>query len=171
MNDKLVTLSQLTKIAASCRRCDQRNMRHQFVLACGCFDLLHLGHVRHLQLAARWGQVLAVLLTSDEHVAETKGPGRPVFTVDARAEMLAALQCVDYITINDGPDIAEATVDAIRLIRPHIYVKGKEYRGNEPDSLLAQKTAVEDGGGRFIYLDTEAMHTSEILAKLRGPQL
>jgi len=166
-SDKIVSLNHLSNVAAGCRRCDQRLMRRPFVMACGVFDFLHLGHVRHLQAAARLGEVLAVLLTPDNHVTEAKGPGRPIFATDSRAEMLAALECVDYITVNDGKDAATAAVDAIRIVRPHVYVKGKEYRGREPQSLLDQKAAVEEYGGSFVYLDTEAMHTSEILEKLR----
>src|SRR5215813_2472964 len=85
----------------------------------GCFDLMHIGHIRHLQAAKRMGDALVVTVTADEYVA--KGAGRPVFGDSLRAEALAALQCVDFVAIIGRP----TAVEAIRLIRPHYYVKGQ----------------------------------------------
>src|SRR5262249_36014971 len=79
------------------------------VLCHGCFDLMHIGHIKHLQAARRMGDVLVVTVTPDEHVA--KGDGRPVFTGSLRAETLAALECVDYVAINRWP----TAVETIRL--------------------------------------------------------
>ena len=85
----------------------------------GCFDLMHIGHIKHLQAAKRMGDTLVVTVTADEYVA--KGEGRPVFGEFLRAEALAALECVDFVAINHRP----TAVEAIRLVRPHYYVKGQ----------------------------------------------
>lgn len=87
----------------------------------GCFDLLHVGHIKHLQAARRLGDLLIVTVTPDQHVG--KGAGRPVFSARLRAEALAALDCVDFVVIDRSP----TAVDAIRLLRPDYYVKGQEF--------------------------------------------
>src|SRR6266478_1445448 len=91
------------------------------VQAHGTFDLLHLGHVRHLEAARALGDVLVVTLTADRFV--NKGPGRPVFTESLRAEMVAALHFVTYVAVAEAPD----AVSAIDAIRPKVYVKGQDY--------------------------------------------
>lgn len=140
--------------------------RCRLVLACGCFDLLHPGHVRHLTAARRLGDALAVLLTPDAHVG--KGPGRPVFPEAQRAEMLLSLRCVDHVAINTGPDAATAAVNAINLIRPAVYVKGSEYRGKESPSLLAQIEAVRGCGGEFVYTEEDELHTTDVVRWILG---
>src|SRR5262249_7023770 len=90
----------------------------QIVHCHGVFDLLHVGHVRHFEEARSMGDVLIVTLTQDEHV--NKGPHRPAFTQDLRAEMVAALNTVDYVAINEWP----TAVETIRMLRPNIYAKG-----------------------------------------------
>lgn len=87
----------------------------------GCFDLMHPGHIKHLQAAKKMGDVLIVTLTPDAYV--DKGPDRPVFNQDLRAESLAALECVDFVAINAWPTAEET----LRLLRPHYYVKGQEF--------------------------------------------
>src|SRR5262249_9140571 len=88
----------------------------------GVFDLLHLGHIRHFEQGRRMGDILVVTVTRDEHV--NKGPHRPAFPHDLRAEALAALQCVDFVAVNQWP----LAVEAIRLLKPDIYVKGPDYK-------------------------------------------
>src|SRR5262249_46483957 len=97
------------------------------VQAHGTFDLLHIGHVRHLEVARALGDVLIVTLTADQFV--NKGPGRPVFSEGLRAEMLANLQYVDWVAINPEAD----AVNAIMTIRPDVYVKGQDYENSESD--------------------------------------
>jgi rfaE bifunctional protein nucleotidyltransferase chain/domain len=101
--------------------CAQARARGKSVaLAHGTFDLLHLGHVRHLREAKHGSDILVVTLTADEFV--NKGPGRPVFTGPQRAEMLAALDFVDQVAINHAPT-AEPIIEAVR---PSVYVKGAD---------------------------------------------
>jgi rfaE bifunctional protein nucleotidyltransferase chain/domain len=115
----------------------------------GCFDLMHIGHIRHLQAARAMGDLLVVTVTADAHVA--KGEGRPAFTEALRAEALAALVCVDLVAISPWP----TAVEAIRLLRPDYYVKGQA--GEEParrSARLQQEIAtVRELGGdvRFTH--------------------
>src|SRR5204862_3331113 len=118
--DKVRTLDELAEITSRLKRSGKT-----VVLAHGTFDLLHVGHVRHLEAARKLGDVLVVTVTADRFV--NKGPGRPVFTEWLRAEMLAALSYVDWVAINPSPD----AVSAIDLIRPQFYVKGQDYQNPE----------------------------------------
>ena len=94
--------------------------KHKIVLAAGCFDILHVGHVRHLKAAKALGDYLVVALTKDSHV--NKGPRRPVFNERQREEMLRELRCVDQILM------VESTAEALRIISPDIFVKGGDYK-------------------------------------------
>ncbi len=98
-----------------------RNEGKVIVHCHGCFDLMHPGHIKHLQAAKKMGDILVVTLTPDEFI--DKGPGRPVFNQNLRAESLAALSCVDFVAVNKWPT-AENT---LRALRPHFYVKGQEF--------------------------------------------
>jgi len=117
--DKVRTVDEIAAIVQQLARAGKT-----VVQAHGTFDLLHLGHVRHLEAARKHGDVLVVTLTADRFV--NKGPGRPVFTEILRAEMLATLQYVDWVAINESPD----AVSAIACIKPHIYIKGQDYQNN-----------------------------------------
>jgi rfaE bifunctional protein nucleotidyltransferase chain/domain len=86
------------------------------------FDLLHIGHINYLQSAKKLGDILIVSVTEDKFI--NKGPGRPFFTNNLRMQSLAALSCVDYIYLNNAP----TALEAIRLIKPNYYVKGKDYK-------------------------------------------
>jgi rfaE bifunctional protein nucleotidyltransferase chain/domain len=115
---KLKTLSELVairdRIAAENRR---------LVFTNGCFDLLHVGHVRYLQSARAFGDVLIVAVNGDASVGSLKGVGRPINNEADRAEVLAALASVDFVTIFH----AERVTDLILNIRPHVYAKGGDY--------------------------------------------
>ena len=128
----------------------------RIVQAHGTFDLLHVGHVRHMQAARELGDVLVVTVTADRFV--NKGPGRPAFTENLRAEMLASLQYVDLVAINPEPD----AVGAITAIKPDAYVKGQDYEKAEEDvtgKIVAERQAVEAHGGR-IHFTHEVMFSS-----------
>src|ERR1700719_4106564 len=109
--DKIRSLGEIGAIAERSRASGKT-----VVQAHGTFDLLHLGHVRHLEAARRQGDILVVTVTADRFV--NKGPGRPVFNAELRAEMLATLAYVDWVAINDAAD----AVSAIERIRPSIYI-------------------------------------------------
>ena len=140
--EKIRPLEDLAEICAEARQNSE-----VVVLAHGVFDLLHMGHVRHLEAALREGTMLIVTITADEFV--NKGPGRPVFPEHMRAEMLAALQYVDFVGINYGP----SAEPVIRLLKPSIYVKGSEYESLDEDvtgKIKSEKCAVEEYGGRLL---------------------
>lgn len=114
---KIFPLPELARLLA-----EQRAQGRRLVLCHGCFDLMHPGHIKYLQAARRMGDVLVVTLSPDRFV--DKGPGRPAFPEQLRAESLAALECVDFVAVNAWPTAEET----LRLLRPHIYVKGQEFK-------------------------------------------
>jgi rfaE bifunctional protein nucleotidyltransferase chain/domain len=130
------------------------------VLTNGCFDLIHRGHVRYLAAAAELGDILVVGLNDDASVRALKGPGRPLMSADARAEVLAALAWVDYVTIF-ATRTAEPLVEALQ---PDVYVKGGDYADRPPpEAALAERL-----GGVFRALDlVPDSSTSELIARLR----
>lgn len=103
------------------------------VLCHGCFDLMHPGHIKYFQAARNMGDILVVTLTPDIYI--DKGPGRPVFNQDLRAESIAALECVDYVAVNKWPTAEET----LRLLRPDIYVKGQEFENLEDKTGKIQR--------------------------------
>ncbi|MEW5769664.1 MAG: PfkB family carbohydrate kinase [Pseudomonadota bacterium] len=145
-----------------------RQMREQgkrVVLCHGTFDLMHTGHIRYLQRSRNEGDVLFVTVTGDAYV--NKGPGRPVFNQNLRAESLAALQCVDLVAIN--PDYT--AINPIRMIRPDVYAKGSEYRSHGDDvtgNIVLEINAVEEYGGEVIYTDEITFSSSSLLNEYFG---
>ena len=137
MNAKILTLAELAQRAEElCAR------GQKLVLTNGCFDLLHVGHVRYLQQAAELGDALAVAVNGDESVRTLKGPGRPLNGADDRAEVLAALACVDFVTIFS----AVRANEVMEAVRPAIYVKGGDYtlESLDPEEVAAlKKTGAE----------------------------
>lgn len=126
----------------------------------GVFDLLHPGHIRHFKLAKRLGDKLVVSITPDRFV--NKGPGRPAFPESLRLESLAALEDVDYVTLNDSPD----AISAIKKIKPTIYVKGSEYSNHKEDitgKIAEEAKAVTSFGGEVHYTDDIVFSSSSLL--------
>jgi rfaE bifunctional protein nucleotidyltransferase chain/domain len=152
---KILSLAELERKSAQLRDEGKR-----VVMCHGTFDLMHTGHVRHLQRARREGDALLVTLTADAYV--NKGPGRPVFGEELRAETLAALACVDFVAVNHEI----AATNAIRRLRPNVYVKGSEYRAVMDDvtgNIEREKNAVEAGGGEIFYTDEITFSSSSLL--------
>jgi rfaE bifunctional protein nucleotidyltransferase chain/domain len=152
---KILPLDVLAERLAGARRDGKR-----VVMCHGTFDLMHTGHIRHLQTAKREGDLLVVTITADRFV--NKGPGRPVFGEDLRAETLAALACVDHVAICD-----EATaIDALTRLRPDVYVKGSDYRSAADDvtgNIRLEQQAVEAGGGRIHFTDEITFSSSSLI--------
>lgn len=126
----------------------------------GVFDLLHPGHIRHLEAARREGDLLVVTVTQDEYV--NKGPGRPVFNQRLRAESLAALECVDYVAINRWP----TAVETIHLLRPDVYVKGMDYAQRDQDvtgKIIEEEHVIQEVGGRLHFTNEIAFSSSKLL--------
>ncbi len=137
-----------------------RSQGKRVVLAHGVFDLLHMGHIRYLQQAKALGDVLLVTLTADAFV--NKGPDRPVFTQNLRAESLAALAVVDGVAINHAP----TAIDVLNAIQPDVYAKGEEYRDTSLDitgNIIHEQHAVEAHGGRIEFIDDITFSSSQLL--------
>lgn len=128
----------------------------------GCFDLLHVGHVRYLQGARAEGDVLVVAVNSDASVRGLKGDGRPVLDEAARAELVASLRCVDHVVIFDDP-----TVDRLlTTLRPDVHCKGTDYT---VDTVPERETVRAYGGRVAIVGDPKDHSTRELLARLATP--
>jgi len=128
-------------------------------LANGCFDLLHVGHVRYLQAAAAEADLLVVGLNSDDVVRELKGSGRPLMPEDRRAELVASLRPVDFVTV-----FVEPTADRlIRLLRPDVHCKGGEYAGGVPEAA----TVREVGGRVAIVGGPKVDSTRDLVERIR----
>jgi rfaE bifunctional protein nucleotidyltransferase chain/domain len=153
--DKIQTINNLAKIAAKHRAEGQ-----SVVLCHGVFDLVHMGHIRHMEAARREGDILIVTLTVDRHV--NKGPGRPIFPDHMRAEMLAAIEHVDYVGINEDPT-AESV---LRTIKPSVYVKGSDYENPEEDvtgGISREREALEDHGGKLVFTKDITFSSSSLI--------
>ncbi len=125
----------------------------------GCFDFLHVGHVRYLKAAKAQGDVLVVGLNSDGSVRQIKGPRRPVVPEHERAEIVASLACVDFVTLFDEPDPAML----IRLLMPDVLVKGADWA---MDAIVG-RDIVESAGGRVVRIPlTEGVSTSGMIEKI-----
>lgn len=131
------------ELAAERKRLQQQGRR--LVLTNGCFDLLHVGHVRYLQAAHALGEALAIAVNGDDSVRALKGPMRPLNPEADRAEVLAALECVDYVTI--FPEVRATEV--IRQVAPHIYAKGGDYT---PESLDRDEIAALEEAGAAVHI-------------------
>ena len=130
------------------------------VLSHGVFDLLHVGHIWHFEQAKRMGDVLIVTITQDRDV--NKGPHRPAFPQDLRAEALAALEAVDYVAINRWP----LSVETIELLKPDIYVKGSDYRSAADDitgGIIEETDAVKRVGGEIRFTEGRTFSSSSLL--------
>ena len=137
--------AHVLSIDETSRRCRWlRQGRRRVVLTNGCFDLLHVGHIRYLREARGLGDALVVAVNSDDSVRELKGPGRPIIPEAERAEVMASLACVDFVTIFPDPTAA----DLVAELRPDIYVKGGDY-GHESD--IPEALAVVRYGGVAVF--------------------
>lgn len=152
--DKIMTLDALVPLVDEWRRAGER-----IVFANGCFDILHVGHVRYLQAARKLGTRLVVGINSDASTRQLKGESRPVLPESARAELVAALAAVDAVTI-----FAETTVERLlRALRPHVHAKGTDYTAETvPERALAAELGFEIG----IAGDPKDHSTRDLLARI-----
>ena len=122
----------------------------------GCFDLLHIGHVRYLEEAKSLGDILVVGVNSDASVRGLKGPNRPILPEEERAEILSGLGCVDYVTIFDEP----TPFDLISLLLPHVLVKGGDWTKEE---TVGWETVERTGGAVVILSFVEGSSSSQLI--------
>ena len=157
MKKKILTAERAREVAHGLREAGRK-----LVFTNGCFDLLHVGHVRYLEAARALGDALLVAINGDESVRDLKGLGRPLNNESDRAEIVAALACVDYVVI-----FPERRATALlEKVRPVIYVKGGDYT---PQSLHGEeRTALEKIGTEIRILPFETGHsTSSLLERIR----
>lgn len=154
--DKIRSLADAARVAA-----EARAFGRTVVLANGCFDLIHVGHVRYLEGAAAEGDLLVVAVNSDRSVRELKGPGRPLFPERERAEMVAAFSCVDVVVVFDESTVAEV----IRSLRPDVQAKGTDYT----EASVPEGDLVRSYGGRVaITGDPKHRSSSDLIRKHRN---
>ena len=152
----ILSREELVKRAAAARASGSR-----IVLANGCFDVLHVGHVRYLAGAKQLGDILIVGINSDEQVAIQKGAGRPVLPAAERAEIVAALECVNYVTIFDEPTVE----DLLLTLKPDVHAKGTDYT----IETVPEREVVRSYGGQVAIVGDPKDHsTSAIIARLGG---
>ncbi len=154
---KIKTLTALGKISAQLKKQGKK-----IILCHGVFDLIHPGHIRHFSSSKKHGDILMVTLTADKFVK--KGPGRPIFKEDLRAEVLASIEAVDYVSVVDS----ESAIPAISKIKPNFYMKGPDYRNRKRDSNMPRKLDKEEEalrkiGGKVIFTDDNIVFSSSKL--------
>jgi rfaE bifunctional protein nucleotidyltransferase chain/domain len=158
MNTKILDREQLKHQVATWRAAGE-----QIILTNGCFDLLHVGHVRYVHAAKRLGGRLILAINSNDSVRKLKGEGRPLMPAEERAEILSALSDVDAVVIFSEPDVRAL----IRDIRPDIHAKGTDYTA---ESVPERDTVIECGGRVAIVGDPKHHSATKFIAKMRPPQ-
>ena len=153
---KIGTLEQVVARVAEARR-EGRSV----ALANGCFDVLHVGHVRYLEGARREADLLVVGINADESVRRLKGPDRPVMPEDDRAELVAALRCVDLVLVFHEDDVGRLLL----ALRPDVHCKGTDYT---PETVPEREVVRSYGGRVAIVGDPKDHDTRALLRKLRG---
>lgn len=151
---KILELEELARKIA-----ELKSQGKKIVLCHGCFDLMHPGHIKYFQASKKMGDILVVTVSPDIYV--DKGDGRPVFNQTLRAESIAALECVDYVAINTWP----TAVETLRLLRPHIYVKGQEFenKADKTGKLQKEQEALLEIGAEMRYTHEIVFSSTKLL--------
>jgi rfaE bifunctional protein kinase chain/domain/rfaE bifunctional protein nucleotidyltransferase chain/domain len=153
--NKIVTLEEIGEISKRLKK------QGKIIAQChGCFDLLHPGHIKHFEAAKKNADILIVTLTPDRFV--NKGPGRPIFNEQIRAETIAAIEAVDYVIINKWP----TAVEVIGIIKPSLYVKGQDYKDKKADltkGIFAEEDAVKKQGGKLLFTEEITFSSSSLI--------
>lgn len=152
---KIKSLEELAEIIRK-----EKLAGHKVVLCHGCFDLVHLGHMKHFHTAKRHGDLLVVTITPDRFI--NKGPGRPVFNEASRLEALSNLEVIDFVGINEAPD----AVTLLKRLQPDFYVKGDEYKDSEKDvtgKIIEEKEAVESYGGKLLFTSEQTFSSTSLI--------
>ena len=157
-SEKVQTFEELAKLLGS-----RDHRRYKVVLCHGVFDLLHIGHIRYLQKARQMGDLLIVTLTPDRFV--NKGPNRPVFPETLRSDAVAALDCVDYVAVNQWP----TAVEAIQQLQPDVFAKGAESRDHKTPELIEEEKAADTHGVRVEYIEDVTSSSSHLINNYLSP--
>jgi rfaE bifunctional protein nucleotidyltransferase chain/domain len=151
----ILTLDELARAVQA-----ERSAGRTIALANGVFDLLHVGHIRYLEGAAREADVLVVAINDDESVRELKGEGRPIMNAGDRAELIAALRCVHFVTIFGGRTVG----DVLLRLRPDVHCKGTDYTVD----TVPERPIVQSYGGRTAIVGDPKDHsTRDLLSRIR----
>ena len=151
---RVFTESELVEAVAR-----ERASGRTIAFANGCFDLLHVGHIRYLESASREGDVLVVAVNDDDSVRHLKGPGRPILPATDRAELVAALRCVDYVVIFPEPTVGPL----LTALRPDVHCKGTDYTVES----VPERDIVEAYGGRTAIVGDPKDHsTRDLLSRI-----
>jgi len=155
---RIVDRPQLIEAISAARKEGRR-----IVFANGCFDVLHVGHARYLKAAKALGDLLVVAINSDEQARRLKGAGRPLMPQDQRAEIVAALDAVDFVTIFEEPTVTELLL----ALKPDIHAKGTDYTVD----TVPERDVVRSYGGRVAIAGDPKDHSSSgLIDKVRGTQ-
>jgi rfaE bifunctional protein nucleotidyltransferase chain/domain len=155
-SERILDRDQIIERVVSARKKGAR-----IVLANGCFDLLHAGHVRYLEGAKMLGDLLIVGINSDEQTRRLKGAGRPLVPADQRAEIISSLEVVDFVNIFPEPTVTELLL----ALRPDIHAKGTDYT----EDSVPERNVVRSFGGRVAIVGDPKDHSSsEIVEKISG---
>lgn len=158
MTNKITNLEELKQIVENLK-----SQGKKIVWTNGCFDILHIGHIRYLQKAKEAGDILIVGINSDESTKQIKGPNRPIINESERAEILAALSCIDYIIIFSELH----PIKYLELIKPDFYVKGGDY--NIDTIVQEERKIVESYRGEIIIINVSAnSSTTNIIEKIKS---
>jgi rfaE bifunctional protein nucleotidyltransferase chain/domain len=141
---------------------EHKSRGQRVVLANGCFDILHVGHVRYLAGARKEGDVLVAAINADESVRRLKGEGRPILNSESRARLVAALGSVNYVVIFKEPDVTRV----LGTLRPDVHAKGTDYA---PETVPERETALRLGIRIAIVGDPKNHSTRDLLERLRSP--
>jgi len=151
MKGKIKTREELQRLIHTLKKNGKR-----IVFTNGCFDILHVGHVRYLEQAKSLGDVLVVGINSDRSVRGLKGPRRPILPMEERGEILSGLGCTDYVTVFDEP----TPFELVSLLQPDVLVKGGDWT---PEQVVGREV-VEGSGGRVVILPfVEGSSTTNII--------
>jgi D-beta-D-heptose 7-phosphate kinase/D-beta-D-heptose 1-phosphate adenosyltransferase len=154
MGNKILEREVLKETVQSLKKAGKK-----IVFTNGCFELLHVGHVQYLQAARAEGDILVVGVNSDHSVRQIKGPRRPVVPENERAEVLASLACVDFVSLFDEPD----PLEIIRSLLPDVLVKGADWA----EDAIVGRDIVEAQGGRVVRIPlTQGASTTSIIEKI-----
>ena len=152
--EKIKTIRELKKIAENLKKQNKR-----IVTTNGVFDILHMGHLRYLQEAKKLGDILIVAINSDSSVRKIKGPKRPLNNENDRAEMLASLQCIDFVAIFDE----ENPIRFLEEVKPDVHAKGGDYKMSQ----IIEKGTVEKNNGKIVLIPmVKGYSTTEFINKI-----
>jgi rfaE bifunctional protein nucleotidyltransferase chain/domain len=154
VREKIKTRGELQKILHNLKQQGKR-----IVFTNGCFDILHIGHVRCLEEAKKLGDILIVAINTDRSVRSIKGPSRPLVPEAERAEVLSALACVDYVVTFDEPD----PLNLISSLKPHVLVKGGDWT---PEAVVGREVVEREGGRVVIIPQVQGVSTSTIADRI-----